>query len=622
MRTRVGLFALVLIGLACLAIRFIDLESNPPSWLSWSAAEYIDEGYKLHTARNLVLFGSPKWSELDEYGGGAGSFSIFSKIAIPLFQRYGIRLAPLRLFVAALGCLSAIALGCLIGRRFGPFWGISAGTLLSIDLVHLTFSRRALLEVPQALFVIILLGALLARGRVWWRALLGLLAFGIAYWIKPSAIVWLMAMVPGGIICFMDRAGALSNSAIQKRRLGRLVIAGILAGLLVYTVLWLTPADVYERAWYKQPVAEPSVIIGDNLLSPLARVNSLLVGAGIASSAFLLIRPLAVATPPGWILLGSWGLFGHLALALLGYNPVRYHIFLIPVFISTTIIAAYAVSRVPFSHVWVALPRWARTLIWVLFYYSGAIAAGGLVHLLARKVPIGTHPGLTALSSLLLGAGVAAFAAALLFLWRKRSAGRNGGAFRQPASLIVVLLLITGAFQIGELGAWWSFRSHTLDRAANRIEKILPADAIVAGPWAPALCFETQARTLYLGLGRNEASLSQIRPSHFLFVNTEEGEHLRDQFESGEVSGVVGMQAILQLPIDERWHVILYQLEWQEMAAFESHETINLSTRSNPLPSNSRRASGSSVPAFDSIEFLRSTQGNALVRDGWTVGNR
>src|SRR5512132_2766522 len=70
-RVKFGHWALIpgLLFLLC-GLRFLDLGADTPIWAkSYSMGDYVDEGYKTLSARNLVLFGQTHWHPLDNYPG-------------------------------------------------------------------------------------------------------------------------------------------------------------------------------------------------------------------------------------------------------------------------------------------------------------------------------------------------------------------------------------------------------------------------------------------------------------------------------------------------------------------------------------------------------------------------
>jgi hypothetical protein len=319
----------------------------------------------------------------------------------------------------------------------------------------------------------------------------------------------------------------------------------LVAGMLVYSAVWLAPPALDGRAWYNQTLADPSIIVARNLLSPLARLDPIVVGAGLAASSFLFLRTLVQSSPPGWILLASWGLFGHLLLAMKQYNPLRYHLFLVPVFIAASVAAAALIYEQRDRFDRRAWPPWIFGPLLVLLIYATASAAGGVVDLAARGLRVGTYPGLSPRSSLLAGFLIVAFASAAVHLWRRsRSVGDDVDRPRCVRRLAIGLVGATLVLSLGEFGFWWVNRSPSLARAAQQVSGALPRDAIVAGSWAPALCFESGLRTLYVGRDRNEASLPLIRPTHFLSVNTDEGDYLLERLQGGEYAGLNGLDPL------------------------------------------------------------------------------
>ncbi len=87
------LITIILIGTG---VRFLFLDSDPPRMLSASAAIYADEGYKALDARNMVLFGSPKPIQDDQYPGHTEKWLIYN-FQIWLFSMFGVSLGILRI---------------------------------------------------------------------------------------------------------------------------------------------------------------------------------------------------------------------------------------------------------------------------------------------------------------------------------------------------------------------------------------------------------------------------------------------------------------------------------------------------------------------------------------------
>src|SRR5438876_186795 len=58
------LFVVVATALA-IVLRLVALDSDPYARLSWSSALLTDEGFYIHNARNLVLFGTARTDEFN-----------------------------------------------------------------------------------------------------------------------------------------------------------------------------------------------------------------------------------------------------------------------------------------------------------------------------------------------------------------------------------------------------------------------------------------------------------------------------------------------------------------------------------------------------------------------------
>ena len=86
------------------ALRIVHIEHDPPHSLNlWQCFEFDDEGFKILSARNRVLFGDWKWSEYDNYDGWLKSSPL------------GVRLYYLTFFVFDFGIAQARWLNCFFG---------------------------------------------------------------------------------------------------------------------------------------------------------------------------------------------------------------------------------------------------------------------------------------------------------------------------------------------------------------------------------------------------------------------------------------------------------------------------------------------------------------------------
>jgi len=125
-----------------LGLRFVHLQADPPTGLSFSAGIFVDEMQLIHQVRNKILFGS--W-EMDRFPSNAYSplwallqYGILSTIGVGLWQ---IKILPVLLSITTL-VLIYKALSEYYGFRFG----LTAVLLLGLNYTFIMYNRLGLLE--------------------------------------------------------------------------------------------------------------------------------------------------------------------------------------------------------------------------------------------------------------------------------------------------------------------------------------------------------------------------------------------------------------------------------------------------------------------------------------------
>lgn len=324
----------LLIFVACVVVRLVALDADPPAWLSWSGGVYTDEGFYTLDARHEVLFGT--WAP--------GNFH--DRLLSPLmdllqqgvFTAFGVGIVPARLLAVAFGLLTLAVLWVGLRRVWGEraaLWGI---LFLGLSPPFVFYNRLALLETPTVCWLT-LAWALFAAGRevVGKRrqaalfALVGVTA-GVAVVFKPLALVAL----PGLAVGF---ALSLGEPAARNRRVVAALL-GLAAVLALYGVVWYIPHHAemarmghYYRTHQYQPHSGRSVWLnvrrgvldGERGVLPylalLLPVPCLAAVSGIRRGR--MADPVAMA-------LAVW-LAGGLAFCLLAsYTPDRYYVLFLP----------------------------------------------------------------------------------------------------------------------------------------------------------------------------------------------------------------------------------------------------------------------------------------------------
>ncbi|HXG23059.1 MAG TPA: glycosyltransferase family 39 protein, partial [Chthonomonadales bacterium] len=145
-RSRAIFGAVVLCVLLILA-RVVALRSDPYLRLDWSAGLLTDEGFYIHNARNVALFGQAR---LDEFNNMLLS-PVLHGVQVAVFQVFGVGAVQARLISVVCSLLSLALLWDGLRRVFGGRMAITTVLFLGLDHANLLFNRMALMDTPAAL---------------------------------------------------------------------------------------------------------------------------------------------------------------------------------------------------------------------------------------------------------------------------------------------------------------------------------------------------------------------------------------------------------------------------------------------------------------------------------------
>lgn len=225
----------ILIGL-CVFLRAAWLQSDAYHRLSWSSALLTDEGFYVHNARNVALFGHAR---TDEFNNEL-IMPLLHLAQVAVFKTFGVGVVQARL-ISVVCSLAALAL-LIDAARLLAGWPAAFVVLLfyGLDHANLLYNRLALMDTPGALF--------LAGGIYGWvrheksaseagaeQALFACgLALGAGYAVRGLiALAWLPPLW-----ILMRRSRRVEPPT--RRRLFAFV-AGLALPLGAYTALWWLP---------------------------------------------------------------------------------------------------------------------------------------------------------------------------------------------------------------------------------------------------------------------------------------------------------------------------------------------------------------------------------------------
>ncbi len=225
----------VLLILACLAIRLVALDSDPPPWLSWSTGLYTDEGFYTSDARHLALFGTTAPGDFHD----RLLSPLLSVLQQGVFSVFGSGIVPARLIGVAfgLGTVGVFWLG--LRRAYGPAVADFGALFLGLSPVFALYNRTALQETPTVFWLTLAFMlwtyGVSQEGR-WRSVLLGLagLAAAVAVVFKGLAVMVVAAPL-------MSESQEKSRGKPHPYLRSLPSVAGLFLGLALYGLLWYAP---------------------------------------------------------------------------------------------------------------------------------------------------------------------------------------------------------------------------------------------------------------------------------------------------------------------------------------------------------------------------------------------
>ena len=223
---------LVIISIAIMIVlRLYALNSDAYPRLSWSSALLTDEGFYLHNARNVVLYGHARTDGFNNMM----IMPFLHYLQVVWFQMFGVGAYQARILSVLFSLLSLPIFYAAMNRAFGKEAAGWGALLLGLDHIYLLYNRLALMDTPGAAILIIgwyfwVLGLEVenseGNGAKWW--LLSGLFFGLVYGVRGlGALVWL---APIALMIWKRRFRGLSW-----------FIAGLGGVLLFYIIWWWIP---------------------------------------------------------------------------------------------------------------------------------------------------------------------------------------------------------------------------------------------------------------------------------------------------------------------------------------------------------------------------------------------
>lgn len=565
--SRVGAI-LASVILLLLALRLVHLTADTPGWVSpTSAGEYVDEGYKTLSPRNLTLYGRTHWHPHDDYKGWMRTSPVTNWSYFAAFQVGQPDLATARLVTLGYFALLLGTFALTFRHRYPPALIAGGLLLLGLDGTLFFFSRIALFEIPIAFF---LYGGLflLARARdsaVWWPLAAALLASPLlAFGLKLSALVYLAPIW----FALLVRAVVLQGLPRSPRFLAGLGLAAAGLGLMMGYTHWL---------WSERLHLDPLGLVRNLFSSSLPATAPFLLLAGwLAALHLVLTRPREIVASPYRSAVLALALLGPLVFALFPYDPPRYYVPILPAY-GLVICEWFSLQRhriaAPVGGVLAAIVAVLGLTIW----FHVLVRAGNAFVLSHLPISVGDAPGIGKRGLLIVGVPLAFALAALAWRWRSRT---FSGPVVQTA--LVASLVLWGALSIQRVGAFLLEPRFAGDEVRAAIREAVPAQSSIIGDWAPFFALGTDLRPLYMNRVYNRAPrIAELQPDYFLHSETEDSARSLESLMQNPA--VTLGDPVLTATYNDRF-VLLYPLQHQ---AVDPAGGAPLASGSSPLAADS-----------------------------------
>jgi len=467
-----------------IAIRFLFISIDPPTWLTGSRGPFADEGYKTYEARNMHLFGELDPHPEDSYDGWYEISPVSYHMFLGMFNMFGAGYVQARMINILLSIFCIYLLYIIVAKAYDKDVAKMAAVLLGTNFIFLVYSKIALLEVPLTLFLLLSILFWQKSYEHRWMIIFSLASFIAAYFTKPIAIFFAPA------ILFMV---IHSNKDILMKRP---YMIGSALGIIILSILtYLLLPEVIEKLISLIASRSPDsltdlIIRAKGLMREKFFLYNIILTLGFF---FYIVLFFSSKRKPLDIVAFIWSIFLIVLLALQDYRPIRYFVPLTPAFcllVSVVIsekkrIAEFFKKKSPIRDVF----------MFVLIYLMLAASYYPLKIL---------FPILEDHKILFLLSDIAVAFVVMMFLG-ERFNGVVANVFKLKRFMAIVLFVYLMISIVPSI-AWFGAPNFQMIESSKDFRDTVPKDANVLGiNWAQALCMESEHRCYKVSGTFNEA---------------------------------------------------------------------------------------------------------------------
>ncbi|UCB51848.1 MAG: tetratricopeptide repeat protein [Candidatus Zixiibacteriota bacterium] len=518
----------VIIGLAFLS-GVLFLSADPPA-ISWSQDVATDPPQYTYFARNQVM-----WGDWDLFGHNRFPFfykSFTSAVSLIVFSVFGLGRFQANLVAVILSLLTMVFLFLALRKVFSVRAAFLSLFFLGMNFVFLMYGRNPFLEISASFLLV--LGFYFMVSSFKNNVLLipsGVCFAGGIFFGKTMAAFILPACAVVLLLWMFERFSS-------DRKIDFKPVAFFGGGFLAITLLWIFFS-------YLPAKREVAGYLGEQALGLYGFPVALQSITGFVQALFTFGRDLFYRMPVVFLLsflglllffrdgdtirewvrrrdhrskvkffLVLWFLVCFCLLMILNYRPLRYQFYLIP-----PMCALAGLWMDSLFSGFASRNRSPKALFWIAFVICTTFLANYALttyHRLSQKqIQLGSSLGISLILALVIGA---------LYFWRSVSSKKafKGEASSRSAKLrlgsrglvMLVLILISLMVNAGQYVSWASSPTYSLNRSSVDLGKILSKDAVVSGPYGPALVWDNELKNIIhmFGVTRPDPELFRTYP--------------------------------------------------------------------------------------------------------------
>ncbi len=499
----------ILVIALIIMLRLVALDSDAYRRLSWSSGLFTDEGFYIHNARNLILFGRLRTD-------GFNNMLIMPTIhylQVAVFYFFGVGALQARMISVVLSLLTLIVFYLALRLAFGQRTAVYGCLFLGLDHINLLYNRMALMDTPAAFVMVTAFYAWVAANACLQRDADRRTNVRLLSWLWVTGALLALAYATRGLAALLIPApfailcGSVRTIGVKQTGVRCLAIAvGFACVLIPFWILWLAPnrlelarlnhhyisVQLVPHSWAQAMHNIRDAFVGNQRglfpylfrHSPVQFALALFwcasTGAGLLSASNRTPESGSIRAEDGKlvladsayrsvaVLLGFWLIVFWLFMTCVNYAPSRYYVIFYPALAALSGVALVELDALRTSLM-------ARSLV---------PRAGGAFLLFLGCLALLEHferPNILALTL------VAALSVLLSFLV-PTILKHQGGSKIESRRLALALTMGWAIVNAGWLGNWLTHLTYTQRDADRWLARNLPTDSILFGAFAPGLC--------------------------------------------------------------------------------------------------------------------------------------